>query len=162
MLVLFVDRVIVEAVVKRYDPKTTPVRVGVNDQERKHSQTAVYALTTALVLHSFLEGLAAGAQPEFDFALMLSISIMVHKLVAAVAVGVSAASANLTLKEAAIPIILFAISTPLGMLIGLGLHPEENLTIVVINTLSAGTFIYVACTEIIETEFAKTNVNRWL
>jgi zinc transporter ZupT len=93
---------------------------------------------------------------------MLSVSILLHKWVAAIAVGIAAVSANLTLKEAAIPIVLFSIATPLGMLIGLAVHAEENLAIVVINTFSAGTFIYVACTEIVQAEFAKQNVNRWL
>jgi len=119
-------------------------------------------LSAALTIHSFLEGLVAGAQQEFDFALMLSVSILLHKLVAAIAVGVAAISSNLSLKKAAIPIVLFAIATPLGMLIGLAVHADENLAVVVINTFSAGTFIYVACTEIVQAEFSKQNVNRWL
>ena len=32
----------------------------------------------------------------------------------------------------------------------------------IINTLSAGTFVYVACSEIIENEFRKKNANRWI
>lgn len=48
------------------------------------------------------------------------------------------------------------------MLIGLAVHAEENLAIIVVNTFSAGTFVYVACTEIVQAEFAKQDVNRWL
>ena len=160
--VLFVEKVVVETCVKRISSKNTTVDPSVNHRERKSSETSVYALSAALVLHSFVEGLAAGAQQEFDFALMLSVSILLHKWVAAVAVGIAAVSANLTIKEAMIPIVLFAIATPLGMLIGLAVHAEENLAIIVVNTFSAGTFVYVACTEIVQAEFAKQDVNRWL
>lgn len=93
---------------------------------------------------------------------MLSISILMHKSVAALALGVAAASSNLSMKQASIPIIIFVLSTPLGMLVGLGLEPTEGLTYVIINTLSAGTFVYVSCSEIIEAEFSKSCANRWL
>jgi len=96
-----------------------------------------------------LEGLAAGTASEYDFALLLCISIAIHKFVAALVVGVAALRANCTMKELAICLGSFIIVTPVGMLIGMGFEESQGIPVVVINTLSAGTFVYVSCTEII-------------
>lgn len=116
----------------------------------------------ALVLHSVLEGLAAGTSHEYDFALLLCISISIHKLVAALVLGVAALRANCTMKELAICLGIFIIVTPAAMAIGMGFEESEGIPVVVINTLSAGTFIYVSCTEIIEAEFKKKEPKKWI
>lgn len=49
----------------------------------------------------------------------------------------------------------FALSTPIGVAIGLGLTGESVLVSSVLLSISTGTFIYVSCTEIIQSEFER-------
>lgn len=125
------------------------------------SKSSALALSFALCLHSVLEGVAAGISDKFDFTLMLCISIALHKGAAAVALGTSIQRSGFQLKHALCPLITFALSTSLGMVLGMILHESNALVNIVVNTLSAGTFIYVSCTEIIQNEFVKKH-KKWL
>ena len=50
-------------------------------------------------------------------------------------------------------ICCFSLSTPIGIIIGMNLKEMTILVTSIFFQLSAGTFIYVACTEIITHEF---------
>jgi len=49
----------------------------------------------------------------------------------------------------------FALSTSIGVAIGLGLSEESVLVSSILLSISTGTFIYVSCTEIIQSEFER-------
>jgi zinc transporter 1/2/3 len=125
------------------------------------SKSSAISLSFALCLHSVLEGVAAGISDDFEFTLMLCISISLHKGAAAVALGTSITRAGLTLNKAWCPLLTFALSTTLGIILGMMLHEQNAMVNIVVNTLSAGTFVYVSCTEIIQHEFVKKH-KRWL
>lgn len=123
-----------------------------------HDALPAYAVLTALSLHSLLEGLALGAQPALDRALVLSIAILAHKTASGFALGVSLARSHLERRVTMRLAALFAVSTPLGGLIGatlgevfdgrLGAALEASLL-----SIAAGTFVYVATFDILRDEF---------
>ena len=123
-----------------------------------HDALPAYAVLTALSLHSLLEGLALGAQPALDRALVLSLAILAHKSASGFALGVSLARSRLDRRLAVRLVALFALSTPLGGLIGAGLGEvfDGRLGAILEATLlsiAAGTFVYVATFDILRDEF---------
>lgn len=56
---------------------------------------------------------------------------------------------------------IFAIVAPLGIVIGMSISDSNKLVDVTFLSLSGGTFVYVACSEIIVHEFDKGN-KQWL
>ena len=54
-----------------------------------YSQVSPYLLLAALSVHSLFEGIAIGLEEEVDHTLNLIFAILVHKVVAAVALGVA-------------------------------------------------------------------------
>ena len=113
------------------------------------SKSTCIVLVIALFVHSIIEGIAVGIQDTFDFALFLSISIALHKLAAAVSLGGTVSRTDFTFWKGFGLIAFFAVATPIGLLVGLGLKSSSPLAAPVLNSLSAGTFIYVSCTEIL-------------
>jgi len=56
---------------------------------------------------------------------------------------------------------IFALTTPIGILIGMAITESDKLVDTTFMSLSGGTFIYVACSEIIVAEFDKGKHN-WI
>lgn len=56
---------------------------------------------------------------------------------------------------------IFSVCTPLGIGAGMLLLDTNDLTEVVFNCLAAGTFVYIACTEVIVIEFGKPESRYW-
>ena len=51
-------------------------------------------------------------------------------------------------------IFTFALATPIGVTIGMIMEKAGEIYSVIFSSLAAGTFIYIACTEVIVAEFA--------
>lgn len=107
----------------------------------------------AFGIHEIFEGIAFGLMTETSMAVQLAVGIVIHKTCAAVSLGAGFAKTGFSVVKIAIFISLFSFSTPLGIIIGLGVSGEVPILTSVFFQLSAGTFIYVACTEIITHEF---------
>lgn len=118
------------------------------------SKTTVFILMLAFGIHEFFEGIAFGLMTDVNVAVQLAVGIIIHKTAASISLGAAFAKTGFTLKQICLFIFLFSLSTPIGIAIGMGIssgvHEVMN---VVFMSLSAGTFIYVACTEIIVHEF---------
>lgn len=117
-----------------------------------------YAVLTALSIHSFLAGLALGAQSAVADALVIFIAIVAHKSTAGFALGVSLVRNRMAATRAWRLLLLFALATPLGILVGAGLGDAlaDSAQLVFEATflsLAAGTFIYVALLDILRDEF---------
>lgn len=125
------------------------------------SKSSTVILVVALCTHSIFEGIAVGIQPDFDFTLYLSLSIALHNLVAAISLGGTFSRSGFSVKKSLGLLIAFAISTPIGMTIGILLTDTNVLVGVVLMSISAGTFIYVSCTEILQHEFDR-GLRQWL
>jgi zinc transporter 1/2/3 len=119
---------------------------------------AAYAVLTALSIHSLLAGLALGAQPEISRALVISLAIVAHKSAAGFALGVSLVRSQLGTRQVWTLVAIFALSTPLGGLVGTLLGEVFDGRIgatleAILVSLAAGTFVYVATFDILRDEF---------
>ena len=119
-------------------------------------------LMIGLSAHSVFEGIVVGLEDELKDLWSVIIAIILHKWAAAMSLGISM---NHTLKDqkGLIYILLgvFSIATPLGVGIGMLVSGESEITSVIFNSLAAGTFIFIACSEIISEEFENPN-NKFL
>lgn len=105
-------------------------------------------LVVALCTHSIFEGIAVGIQQDYDFTGYLSLSIALHNLVAAISLGGTFSRSGFTFPKAFGLLISFSLSTPIGMTIGILLTDQDPIVSIILMSISAGTFIYVSCTEI--------------
>lgn len=90
---------------------------------------------------------------SFEQVWQLAVGIIVHKSAAAVSLGGTFANSGYTFKEICLLITLFSITTPVGILIGMQILESSKLLDTVLQSISGGTFVYVACSEIIVNEF---------
>jgi solute carrier family 39 (zinc transporter), member 1/2/3 len=118
---------------------------------------AVYAILTALSIHSLLEGLALGAQRELRSALVIFAAILAHKSMEGFALGVSLARSAAPGVRALRLLGLFAVATPVGIVVGATVGALEGATALACEaaflSLAAGTFAYVATLDILREEF---------
>lgn len=121
------------------------------------SALAAYAVLTALSVHSLLAGVALGAQTELAGALVLFLAIMAHKSTAGFALGVSLVRTGMAEARAWRLLGLFAVATPIGILLGLALEEASDGRVrlgieACFLALAAGTFVYVATLDILRDE----------
>jgi zinc transporter 1/2/3 len=121
---------------------------------------APYVLALVLSVHSIIAGIALGAESSAITSAALFIAIMAHKGVAGFALGVSLRRAHIKRPRAVGLIAFFATMTPLGIAVGAvlgallsgrGAEWFEGI----FDALAAGTFLYIAVIDIVESEFAK-------
>lgn len=121
---------------------------------------APYILAFVLSVHALIAGIALGAESSLATSAALFVAIIAHKGVAAFALGVSLHRSDLARSQSVGIISLFSSTTPLGIAAGLivgaalsnqGAKWFEG----VFDALAAGTFIYIAVIDIIESEFAR-------
>ena len=125
------------------------------------SKTSAVVLILAIGVHALFEGIAFGLQTEMENAIQLALGILIHKSAAAVSIGGAFARSGYTTKWCIIFVILFAITTPIGILIGMAVTESNKLVDTIFMSTSGGTFIYVACSEIVINEFDKGGL-QWL
>jgi zinc transporter 1/2/3 len=127
-----------------------------------------YSVLVALSAHSFLAGLALGAEPEFAGAVVLAIAILMHKSLGGFALGVSLVRHPMPPTRAWTLLGLFAIATPLGIGVGAALGASvEGATRDAIEaiflSLAAGTFAYVAIVDLLRDEHeSRERLQKWL
>ena len=114
------------------------------------------SIICSLSVHSIFEGIATGLASDVSDCLTLVIAIVAHKWAAAMSLGFSLISVFEQQKIVTIiMIIIFSLSTPLGVLIGALISEDSDLVTIIFNSLAAGTFVYIACSEIIIREMEK-------
>ena len=86
---------------------------------------------------------------EVTEAGQLAAGVVIHKTAAAVSLGGAFAGTGYSLRQIVIFIGLFSVMTPLGVVAGMLLVETNLLVDTIFVCLSGGTFIYVACSEII-------------
>uniref|UniRef100_A0AC35TPI0 Zinc/iron permease n=1 Tax=Rhabditophanes sp. KR3021 TaxID=114890 RepID=A0AC35TPI0_9BILA len=117
--------------------------------------------TLIISLHSVLEGFALGVQDRRAGIFSLFVSLAIHKSVEAFSVGLQVAKSNSKRRNFVIvTVLLYALATPIGCIIGVILkHADFNEIakdglIFVLESLAAGTFLYVTFFEILAQEKA--------
>ncbi len=109
----------------------------------------------SLSIHSIFEGIALGLQPHMLETLNFALAIAVHKGTASSALGVSLVKAFPNdFKLVRKLVVVFALATPIGVVIGIMAVSAGEIVDVVMSSIAAGTFIYIACSDIVTCEFS--------
>ena len=112
---------------------------------------AAIVLLAGLGFHAFLSGLSLGSQKKVKDIVNILGPILAHKTLAAVALGSSIIKANAADHVFYILIILFSLTTPVGVVVGLVIahFNDSQVWSGACLSLAAGTFIFLAVVEII-------------
>ena len=125
----------------------------------KKKRLSGFVMLLALSIHGMFECLALGIQTSFKNTLFLFIALMIHKWAEAFALGIFFVQAKLTQKNYYLLIIFFSL---VGVVIGILLSTTTSECVEgVLLSISTGTFLYVACSEVIVEEFS-TPIKRYL
>jgi len=128
------------------------------DDGHQH-KISTYLLEFGIALHSVLIGLALGTTAESFIALFIALSF--HQFFEAIALGAQIARLHhISLRSAIFMVIFFALTTPVGIAIGIGIHSTtynpKSVTSLPINgifdSISGGILIYVALVNLITAE----------
>ncbi|XP_056428043.1 zinc transporter ZIP1-like isoform X2 [Hyla sarda] len=127
-----------------------------------HSSFRCFILILSLSLHSIFEGIAIGLQSGQSEVLQIAIAILIHKSIIAVSLSLLLMQSNVKIKWFVLSIVMFALMSPIGISIGIGVMQTESsgssLVQAVLEGLAAGTFVYITFLEILPHEL---NSNKW-
>ena len=87
----------------------------------QHSSLRSVMLLLALSFHSVFDGLAIGLQNDSSSLIAILVAVMLHKAVMSFSLGLSIAQSSLSVKSFVISNIIFTVSSPIGIAIGIGL-----------------------------------------
>ena len=144
---------------KNGDDKTDEnEHIGEDDDDHDHailgSSLTPYILLLALGFHGLFEGMALGIVDNVQSTLTLCLAIAAHKWAASLTLGISFVKAGVKRNKLISMVAIFALIGPVGIAIGLILSTEANEFIQgIFLAISVGTFIYIACTEVLVEEF---------
>ena len=124
-------------------------------EELRKKKLSGYIMLLALSIHGMFECLALGIQGDTNNTLFLFIALMIHKWAEAFSLGIFFIKGRLEKKHYMWLITLFSCIGPFGVLLGILLSKTtgENVEGIFLS-LSTGTFLYVACSEVIVEEFS--------
>ena len=121
-----------------------------------------FIMLLALSIHGLFECLALGIQTDSKNTLFLFIALMIHKWAEAFALGIFFVQAKLAKNNYFLLILFFALIGPIGVFLGILLSTTASECIEgIFLSISTGTFLYVACSEVIVEEFS-TPAKRYL
>lgn len=127
-----------------------------------HSSFRCFVLLLSLSLHSIFEGIAIGLQSAQTEVLQIAIAILIHKSIIAVSLSLLLMQSNVKVKWFVLSIVMFALMSPIGISIGIGVMQTQasgsSLVQAVLEGLAAGTFVYITFLEILPHEL---NSNKW-
>ena len=156
------------AIPARFRSGDEEVGEGARPRERAASFYP-YALMVALSVHSFILGASMGVQEVRATVGLIFVAIAVHKSTAAFALGVSLARSRVPRRRSLGLIGLFAVTTPIGIIVGLlatGALAGRGQAIfdAVFLSLASGSFIYIAAFDIVRDEFLQPGPRgaKWL
>ncbi|NKB46286.1 MAG: zinc transporter [Legionellales bacterium] len=121
------------------------IGMELNKQQTATPAIALVALFM-LATHSLLEGTALGIANSTPEVIIILIAIIAHKWAASFSLAVKLNQSTFSIYQAIAWFILFAAMTPVGILLAtlIASHTDHySLTIPVLNSLAAGTFIYI-------------------
>ena len=121
-----------------------------------------FILMIALSVHSIFEGLALGLATTEAAVMNMVIAILAHKGAAGSSLGISLVKTfpdNFRLCKQLI--WMFTVATPIGVLIGMIVANAGEIYEVVFTSIAAGTFLYIACSEVIIEEFSVPGYRYW-
>lgn len=127
------------------------------DSDTKSKQLTInsFVLLIALSTHALFEGIALGLTKDLSASLNIMIALAIHKTAASASLGIAITKTVKVseLKKGMVLINIFAIATPLGIVLGLLLNGSNPMMEIVLSSFAGGTFIYIAASEVIVNEF---------
>ena len=123
------------------------------------SSITPYILLIALSVHGIFEGIALGVMNTIKECSILFSAIILHKWAAAFALGISFYKSGTETDLFIKMILLFTSFGPIGIIIGMIFSDAGNLIKGIMLSISGGTFIYVAASEVIVEEFSLSKNN---
>ncbi|TMW61927.1 hypothetical protein Poli38472_010990 [Pythium oligandrum] len=121
-----------------------------------NSPAVALVLFLALSFHSVLEGLGIGAQQTSAWGVFLA--IVLHKGLAAFALGSGMVQSSLSRAHVIAYMVLFSFMSIIGIIVGWIIaadSSEDSAAAGICVALASGTFIYVAVMEVIPQEFPR-------
>lgn len=129
----------------------------VSDEKRNLLKSITFAI--AMSFHSLLEGFALGVQETDTAIYTLFFSLLLHKSIEAFSVGLQISRANSEKRAIVIAtILIYSLMTPIGSVLGTLLQNSagesfgKEFLIVFLESLAAGTFVYVTFLEVLASE----------
>lgn len=121
-----------------------------------------FILLIGLGTHAIFEGLALGLTKDMKDVILFTAAICMHKGAAGMSLGISMAK-TFPEDETFVTwmILLFAIFTPLGVVLGMILSNGSDMTELLFACLAGGSFLYISMSEVIVEEFAISS-NRFI
>lgn len=121
-----------------------------------------FVLLFGLGAHSIFEGLAMGLETDRTGAATFALAIGLHKGAASMSLGIEFLK-SFPDRPYYISSLIFVFSmfTPLGIVLGMILSDADDIVELVFTSLSAGTFLYIGCSEIIIEEFSIETAKYW-
>ena len=96
-----------------------------------------------------------GLLNTIDQAWLFALAIFLHKGAAGMSLCISLVRTYPDRPKFVVGLIsIFAACTPLGIGLGMALLDTSDIVVLVFNCLAAGTFLYIACSEVIVQEFS--------
>ncbi|XP_041843708.1 zinc transporter ZIP1-like [Melanotaenia boesemani] len=127
------------------------------------SQSALrtFILVFSLSLHSVFEGLAVGLLEESEEVLEVCLALMIHKSIISLSLSFQLSQGRLRRSAMVGCLLVFAIMSPLGIALGVGLtetrtSPQHQLARCSLEGLATGTFIYITFMETLPHELASS------
>ncbi|RUS79139.1 hypothetical protein EGW08_013086 [Elysia chlorotica] len=138
--------------------------IGAQNHENTHNHSHVpkavglraFLLLIALSFHTIFDGLAVGLQTSESEVWVVFAAITIHKSVIAFCIGLEIFQGNRDkLVQAAMWLLIFAIMSPIGIGVGIGITSGSSdelarlLAASILQGLAGGTFMYVTFLEIL-------------
>ncbi len=116
--------------------------------QRVGSSIIPIVMTVMIAIPSFLLGTALGVSTSLS-AVVIAVAIMAHKGSAGFALALAMVRSSLTQTQAVLIYLLFAFSTPTGILVGAAVHadltgPSVLMIKAIVLSLAAGVFLFMA------------------
>jgi solute carrier family 39 (zinc transporter), member 1/2/3 len=163
--ILLLENVVVreDAEDERVDVGSTAVAVEVDD--KRDAGLRARLLVILLSVHSFIAGMAIGAETTVAATVAILIAIIAHKGPEGYALGLSLYEAGKERSELIRTVLLYSIMTPIGIVVGTLLAEvltgeAQILAEAIFDGLAGGTFLYIATLGILKEEYAKPEY-RW-
>ena len=142
------------------DFKGTVSKADIRDQNLDPTKTKIRGLVLliALSLHMVFDGLAIGLLEEDKKVWALLLALSIHKVLVFLSVGIETFELLKSLPKSVLLMFFFALVSPIGITIGVAVTESEDelaqsVASAVLQSVAAGTFIYVTFFEILQKEY---------
>uniref|UniRef100_A0A7N2LIN7 Uncharacterized protein n=1 Tax=Quercus lobata TaxID=97700 RepID=A0A7N2LIN7_QUELO len=133
---------------------------GINSKELTRHRVIAQVLELGIVFHSVIIGVDMGASQSVATIRPLLVAFSFHKFFEGVGLGGCIALAQFKSKSAAIMSFFFSLTTPLGIVVGIGISstyndnsPTAPIVEGTFKALAAGILIYMALVDLLAADF---------